>query len=130
MINTNDNDEVRVFVGDKDGPEDFAAFFEDDGETGYLYISDRRLKKIVKHLQVYNNAKAINPQERDISVVWSADGKKCGVIIFGGMRGIIDLGRGIEGRSEMRDRLSSPIEDPTWLRGFEQYLRGGTNKPQ
>src|SRR5579864_3411015 len=91
---------IRVFVGDTEGPDDYAAFFEDDGETGYLYISDRRLKKIVKHLQIYSKAQ-ISPEEHDVSVVWSSDGTKCGVIIFNGMRGIIDLEKGIEGRSKM-----------------------------
>jgi hypothetical protein len=116
------SDDVRVFVGDTEGPDDFACFFEDDGDTGYLYVSNRKLKKVVRHLQVYNDAKAINPQEEDVSVVWSSDGKKCGVIIFNGIRGIIDLERGIEGRSKMTDRSSPPITDPLWLKGFEKYL--------
>jgi hypothetical protein len=117
-----ENDEARVFVSDVDGPEAFVGFFEDDGETGYLYVSDRRLKKVVRHLQIYNDSRAVAPEESDISVVWSANGKKCAVIIFGGIRGIIDMERGIEGRSFMRDRLSPPIQDQQWLRGFERHI--------
>jgi len=116
------HDDVRVFVGDTEGPGDFVGFFEDDGETGYLYVSNRKLDKVVKHVQIYSDAKAINPQEQDISVVWSSDGKKCGVIIFNGMRGIIDLEKRTEGRSKMTDRSSPSIEDPNWLNGFEKYL--------
>jgi hypothetical protein len=122
MDKDQNSDDVRIFVGDTEGPDDFAGFFEDDGETGYLYVSNRKLNKIVRHLQIYNEAKAINPQEQDVSVVWSADGQKCGVIIFDGMRGIIDLRRGIEGRSKMTDRSSPPIDDTEWLGGFEKHL--------
>ena len=116
------DDDVRVFVADTEGPGDYACFFEDDGETGYLYLSDRKLNKVVRHLQIYTDAEAINPEEQDISVVWSSDGKKCGVIIFNGMRGIIDVEKGIEGRSKMTDRSSPPIQNRDWLSGFEKYL--------
>lgn len=44
-----ENDEVKVLVSDAEGPEEFVGFFEDDGEAGYLYISDLRLKNIIRH---------------------------------------------------------------------------------
>jgi hypothetical protein len=117
-MNTEGPDEVRIFVGDTNGPDDLTCFFEDDGETGYLYVSDKKLRKVVRHLQIYNNAGAIRPSQNDISVVWSDDGKKCGVRIFHGMRGIIDMEKGIEARAKMIDRSSPPISDLEWLKGF------------
>ncbi len=117
-----DGDDVRVFVGDTEGPEKYVGFFEDDGETGYLYVSDRRSNEVLRHVQIYNDAKAMNPKEDDISVVWSSDGTKCGVIIFGGMRAIIDIKKGVEGRARMTSASSPPINDLEWLHGFEAYL--------
>lgn len=111
-------DDVRLFVGDVSGPEDYTGFFEDDGETGYLYVSDQRSKQIAKHLLIYDDAQAINPRPEDVTVVWSRDGSKCGVKIFNEMRGIIDIRNDIEGRAKMTDRDSPPINDPDWLQGF------------
>jgi hypothetical protein len=113
---------VRVFVGDAEGPEDHVGFFEDDGETGYLYVSDRRTNKIIRHLEIYDNAKNLDITEEDVTVVWSSDGRKCGVIIWGGMRGVIDLAKNREGRAKLQDRRTPPISDPEWLRGFERYF--------
>jgi hypothetical protein len=114
----NEDDEVRVFVGDSSGPEDYVGFFEDDGETGYLYVSDRKKNEVVQHLQIYNSSRLLNIDENDVQVVWSKDGKKCGVSIWGGMRGIIDIGRKVEGRAFVESRSTPPIDDPVWLEGF------------
>jgi hypothetical protein len=115
------SDDTTIFVSDVDGPEDLSGFFEDDGETGYLYISDKRLKKVTKHLQIYSHADAIDASEDDIRVVWSSDATKCGVFIFDGMRGIIDVRKGVEARTKMIDRSTPPISDAEWLKGFEKY---------
>ena len=113
-----DSEEVRVFVSDDGGPEEYAAFFEDDGETGYLYVSDRRKAEIVQHLQIYKTSQALGVEEKDVSVVWSRDGSKCGVLIWGGMRGIIDVVNKREGRILVENRTTPPINDPEWLNGF------------
>ena len=110
---------MKVFVADDSGPEEYAGFFEDDGQTGYLYVSDRSKRTIIKHLQIYTNSSQLNVAEGDVRVVWSNDGKKCGVRIWGELRGIIDIAKGIEGRAFVESRQSSPIRDPEWLRGFE-----------
>lgn len=118
-MSTNDlTDDVKVFVADQSGPDEYTAFFEDDGETGYLYVSDRRKNEIVQHLQIYNDSAALNVSQDDVHVIWSEDGTKCGVVIWGGLRGIIDLAKGTEGRVFIESRDTSPIADPEWLRGF------------
>ena len=80
-------DAPKVFVSDSGGPEEYVCCFEDDGETGYLYVSDRKHKEIVEHLQIYNNSPQLGVKESDVEVVWSGDRTKCGVRIWGGMRG-------------------------------------------
>jgi len=112
-------DDVKVFVADTGGTEQNACFFEDDGETGYLYVSDRSEQAMIRHLQIYTNSAQLNVTEDDVRVVWSTDGTKCGVAIWGAMPGIIDLRQGIEGRAVIESRNSPPIQDREWLRGFE-----------
>ena len=63
-----------------------SASFEDDGETGYFYALDldRSENMILDALHIYNVA---NVSDRDrissLSIVWSADGIKCALLING-----------------------------------------------
>lgn len=116
--NESAEDSIRIFVGDQAGPADYVGFFEDDGETGCLYVSDKKTDQVIKHVQIYDNAGQLNLREDDVQVIWSSDGEKCGVVIWGGMRGIIDLGRGAEGRAKLLSRAAPAISDPQWLSGF------------
>jgi hypothetical protein len=62
----------------------YSAFFEDDGETGYLYAVDlnRTDNVILDAVQIYNVA---NVRDRDrpstLSIEWSTDGLKCALLI-------------------------------------------------
>lgn len=116
--NESAEDAIRIFVGDRAGPAEYVGFFEDDGDTGYLYVSDKKTNHVIKHLQIYDNAGQLDLREDDIQVIWSSDGKKCGVVIWGGIRGIIDLGRRTEGRAKLISRTTPAISDPQWLSGF------------
>jgi hypothetical protein len=108
------------FIVDELGPDGLFGVFEDDGETGYLYLYEPDGQGVTKHLQIYNCAKKLNVQEEDVKVAWTEDGGKCGVIIWNGMRGIIDLRHD----EEMSVKIESPgsplISDPEWLKGFEE----------
>ncbi len=114
----NDSEDATMIVLDNGGSAEYAAFFEDDGETGYLYVSDLREREIIQHVQVYVKARELDVKENDVSVIWSRDGTKCGVLIWGGMRGIIDVANNIEGRVLVEDRTTPPIDDRDWLDGF------------
>jgi hypothetical protein len=109
---------MTAFIVDEPGPKNLFGVFEDDGETGYLYIYDEDGKGILKHLRIYGTAEKLSIQEPDVQVIWSTDGSKCGVVIWGGIRGIIDTARSQELRSDFEDRNSPPISDPQWLEGF------------
>jgi hypothetical protein len=120
------NDPVRVFVGSDSSPEEYDAFFEDtvgDKETppgGYLYVKKRNAEKIIRHLKIYQAP--LEVKEDDIEILWSSDGKKCGISIWGRMRGIINLADGREISTPLESRESPAIADPEWLDGFEYYL--------
>ena len=111
---------MSEFIVDQVGPSGLACVFEDDGETGYLYLYDPNGKGVLKHLQIYDSSRELNVKEGDVKVVWSPDGDKCGVVIWNGMRGVIDLNRNEEGRAKLESRESLPIDDSEWLKGFEE----------
>jgi hypothetical protein len=101
------------------GSEGVFGLFEDDGETGYLYLYEPGKREVFQHLHIYDRTPQVVVRKEDVRIVWSSDYSKCGVMIFGKMRGIISLGIGHEVRTwrENGDRMA--IEDQEWLRGFE-----------
>ena len=69
-------------------------------------------------MQIYDCEEKLKVKEDDVEVLWSSDGSKCGVKIWGGMRGIIDLKKNIEGRVKLEKRDTPFIDDLDWLHGF------------
>jgi hypothetical protein len=100
------------------GPEEQAAVFEDEGETGYLYLYSLREQTVVRYLHIYDRSKKLAVVREDVQVVWSEDGTKIGVVIWGKMRGIIDVASDREGRVWLEDRDTPGIGDTEWLKGF------------
>jgi hypothetical protein len=119
-------DPVKVFVANVSGPQEYDAFFEDtvgDKETppgGYLYVKKRDAEEVVRHLEIYKLPLEVN--ENDIEIFWSSDGKKCGISIWGRMRGIINIADGREISAPLVGHNSPAISDPDWLKGFDDYL--------
>ena len=107
------------FIIDATGPSGLAGVFEDDGETGYLYLYETEARNVLRHLHVYDRSPALRLSAADVRVKWNADFGKVGVIICGKMRGIIDLHNSREGRVWMESPKSPGIEDAAWLRGFD-----------
>jgi len=92
--------------------------FEDDGDTGYLYLYSAQEQAVVRYLHVYDRSKTLLVSAKDVEVVWSQDGQKCGVSIWEKMRGIIDLTLDREGRVWLDNRNTPGIDDAEWLKGF------------
>jgi hypothetical protein len=76
----------RTYFGSDSLTHPHSASFEDDGETGYFYALDltRSDNMIVDAAQIYNVAN-VSDREREssISILWSADGMKCALLING-----------------------------------------------
>lgn len=106
------------FIKEAAGPSGVFGVFEDDGETGYLYIYEPKGRGVLNHLHIYDRSSKVGVKEQDVEVAWSGDCKKCGVRIWGKMRGIIDLASKREGRVWLENRETPGISDPEWLRGF------------
>jgi hypothetical protein len=97
----------------------YSAVFEDEGETGYLYVYSVTPAVVQAHVHVYDRSDALRIAKDSVDVLWSTDESKCGVRIWGQMRGIIDLRMSREGRAWLENRDTPGINDPQWLRGFE-----------
>ncbi len=107
------------FVVAAAGPPEYVGFFEQDGYTGYLYVLARASKQVIAYVQIYTHATRLKVRASEVRVVWSAEGDKCGVVIRGQMRGIIDLAKDHPGRASFVKPSSPGINDFEWLRGFE-----------
>jgi len=80
--------EEQGFIVEAKGPNGVFGVFEDDGETGYLYIYEPEGAGIIQHLHIYDRSTLPALLEKtDVSVDW--DGNKCTVAIHGSQRGTI-----------------------------------------
>lgn len=116
-MNTDDKN-LEGFTIECQGPIGIWAVFEDDGETGYLYLYEPEGRGVVRHLHLYDRSIKLPVKEADVRVVWSEDFSKCGALVWGRMRGIIRLDSAQEGRIWLENRDSPGISDPEWLEGF------------
>ena len=106
------------FIVDAVGPHGLAGVFEDDGDTGYLYLYEQDGRGVLEAVQIYNCSKELNVNASDVTLMWSSDGSKCGVFVWNGLRGIIDLAKNETISSKVTSRDSPPISDPELLRRF------------
>jgi Uncharacterized protein conserved in bacteria (DUF2251) len=107
------------FINYSSGPKKTFAIFEDYAETGYLYLFSLAEETILRFLHIYDHSTTLGVTAEDVQTLWSEDGTKCGVAIWGKMRGIIDLASGGEGRVWIESRDTPGIGDKEWLQGFD-----------
>lgn len=94
------------------------AVFEDEGDTGYLYVYSSREQEIDRYVHIYDRSEKLPVMREDVEVIWSEDGNKCGVVIWGKLRGIINLISNQEGRVWLESRDTPGVGDEEWLKGF------------
>jgi hypothetical protein len=109
-------DEFMVGWTYQDG---YSAYFEQDGATGWFYISKNRT--VIFALHIYNRSTQVpEVREQDVEVIRSKDGNKVGVVIWKELRGIIDI------RESKSFKDNRGIRDEEWLKGFDYDLRPDT----
>jgi hypothetical protein len=111
------------FVLEAPGPKKWRCIFEDEGDTGYLYLFDHERRTIVQHLHIYDRTAELQIHAGDVRLQWDLTGTKCGVVIWEKIRGIIDLAKKRPGRVWLADRNSPGIADPDWMTGFKGFDR-------
>jgi hypothetical protein len=109
---------ANEFLLEAAGSPGLFGVFEDDSETGYLYLYEPGGREVFGHLHIYDRTPSLSVQEQDVRVLWSEDFSKVGVVIWGKMRGIINLVTGQEGRVWLEGRSTPGIGDAGWLKGF------------
>jgi hypothetical protein len=114
----------------QEGQEGLVGIFEDDGETGTLYLFDSRAgydeEGILAWIPVYVRSSAFAPTENEIWVAWSIDFRRVAAIVKGLCQNPRDCFRAvIDSRSKqtcnrfMKDASAEPLRDSAWLTGFE-----------
>src|SRR5579884_3772039 len=113
-------DEIFAFVENSSGPEGYSAVFEatagDQEGTpsgGYLYVCNSTNAEIIRSLEIYKHS-ACELRESDVQVFWSSDLTKCGVSIWGRMRGVIDIAKNREITAPLDNPDSPAITAPEW----------------
>ena len=116
--------EESNFVSSSEGPLGIFGAFEDGHETGWFYLFDARLRKIVKCAHIYNSSNASVGAE-DVDVVWDASNAACGVAVRGQFRAFLGLAEDLELRKPIVDRNMDGVYADDWTPGFERYLQRG-----
>ncbi|HLW51735.1 MAG TPA: DUF2251 domain-containing protein [Candidatus Angelobacter sp.] len=93
----------------------FRAFFEQDDATGYLYLANS--EKILHALHIYNRNSTFDVFEKDVEVIWTGSGERCGVKIFGKLRGVIGINGDMYRPANVMK--TDGIVEPEWKRGFD-----------
>jgi|GEM_PF-1007380 len=77
------------FIVECQGPRGLFGVFEDDGETGYLYLYHPETDGILEHHWVYNRRSEHEATEANTKVSWSDENKEFVVTINKVHRGAI-----------------------------------------
>ena len=102
--------ETNFIVAAK-GDSGHLAVFEDEGDTGYLYLYASREKKVLRYVHVYDRSEKLDIDSRDVEVKWSRNRSKCGVMILGEMRAIMNVEGGVETRIWLEEKNTPGIRD-------------------
>ena len=100
------------------GPDELFAIFSEDEGSGYFYVYKPESQKVLARILIYESGQKLSVRESDVQVMWSSGYKKCGVAMYGKMRGVIDVEKGQDGRVWLESRETPGIGDAEWLSGF------------
>lgn len=105
------------FIVESEEHEGLMGVFEDDDETGYLYLY-RFSSGIERELFIYN-CTHLSIKQQEVDVIWSRDHAYVGVRILGEMRGIIEIAKVADLRVPFPHREAPGIIGHDWLHGFD-----------
>ena len=121
----------NVFVVNDSPAGPYSAFFDDDGEAGYFYAVDLTSDNLILDvLPVYEVRSTPGGRPSSLSIVWSADGQKCALLINGMPCAAFDFAAQ---RGYSRARMTLPADhrqhrvwaesDQTWSDTAVAWLR-------
>jgi hypothetical protein len=100
------------------GPRKEFAVFEDDGETGYFYLYSSVEETVLRFVHIYDRTERVQVDTEDVEITWASGIEKCGVAIWGAVRGIIEVKSGDVTRVRIESRDTPGVSDNRWLYGF------------
>jgi len=118
------------FIVEEEGSNGLVGTFEDDGETGTLYLCDPRASEheqgILGWVPVHVRSNEFQPIENEAWVGCSADFAKVASLVHGNgrlaiddFRAVIEVASKSSKNSLMTNRDSIRLKDSAWLAGFE-----------
>ncbi len=88
-------DDESFLIGEFSPNEKWCVTFEDNGETGYMYIQpvneNGETREIFDHLWVYNKIMPPIRACKEVFILWKEDSSKAGLIVDSECWGIFDL---------------------------------------
>jgi hypothetical protein len=119
----------KIEIGENDsnfilyspGPGGVLAVFEDDNETGWLYLYDTAQRTILRSAHVYNRAD-VAVAEDEVDIGWAADESVCGLAVWGQFRAFLGISNALEMRKPVVSDDEQGICAQDWPPGFEHYL--------
>lgn len=100
--------------------------FEDDSETGYLYLlprlSNGKTKGIADALWIYNQISPPIDECENVYIIWSDDSTKSGIIVDGECWGMIDISSSRKLSAPREDNCIKTISLETWEEGIPTEL--------
>ncbi|MCP8970854.1 DUF2251 domain-containing protein [Ectobacillus ponti] len=88
--------------------EEFAAFFEDNGETAYLYlarIANGEILGITDSLWMYNQIEPPISAYEQVLLAWTEDSSRVAFIINGHCLGMMDLAAGRKATANLHGEI-------------------------
>lgn len=122
----------NVFVVNDSPTGPYSAFFDDDGEAGYFYAVDLACDSLILDVLPVYDLRIAKGQKRpsSLSIVWSADGQKCALLINGTPHAAFDFAaqRGYSRARLTREppehhRSTWPASDHAWSDAAVSWLR-------
>jgi hypothetical protein len=112
----------NVFVVNDSPGGPYSAFFDDDGEAGYFYAVDLTADELILDVVPVYDLGSISDSSRkaSLSIVWSADGQKCALLLNGAPQAAFDFAaqRGFSRtrapRTFKQNQGSWPHSEHTW----------------
>lgn len=112
------------FIVDSVSPDGlWMVVFEDDGETGYLYLCVRKNDEfggIVDHLWIYNQISPPIEECKEVFIIWSNDSSRAGLIVDDECWGIFDIKTKRKMNAPRDGNCIVPIDRKYWDYGLAE----------
>jgi hypothetical protein len=119
---TIEHSSTTELMREAEGPTGIFAIFSEDAGAGYFCVYQSQPGEVLAQVRIYDSTAKFSVSSGDLQVLWSSDHKKCGVVIWGRMRAVIEAGTWRSFCPPFEKRDEPGVSDPEWLSGFDGYL--------